>query len=110
MKKILMVFGILLLAHMVMAQADTAAAQEASSIVCDILSNIKLFFMLIAAGVAIVIITINGIKWIGSSDDPGARKQAKEGIIHAVVGLIIVLIAVNIVSLVMTGEECITSY
>lgn len=68
--------------------------------ICTILKNLKLFMQAIAGGVAVLVIVVNGVKWIGSSDDPGARKQAKEGIIHAVVGLVIVIIAVEIVSLV----------
>lgn len=104
MKNTLAIFVILLLAGTVMAQIDTAAASRAATLVCKILNNIKIFFELIAAGVGIVIIVINGIKWIGSSDDPGARKQAKEGIVHAIVGLIIVIIAVEIVGLVMSSR------
>ncbi|MFH0859944.1 MAG: TrbC/VirB2 family protein [Candidatus Altiarchaeota archaeon] len=99
----LAIAALMMISGLVAAQAPgTSAASAAASLVCGILQNVKVFFELVAAGIAIVIIVINGIKWIGSSDDPGARKQAKEGIIHAVVGLVIVLLAVEIVGLVVS--------
>jgi hypothetical protein len=64
---------------------------------------------MIAGGVAIVIIVLQGVKWTGSAEDPGARKQAKQGIIHVVVGLVIVLLAVWIVGMVFSNNECFTS-
>lgn len=106
MKKMILLATLVMLAGFAVAQAPptTEDATIAAGLVCQILANVKTFFELIAAGIAIVIIVINGIKWIGSSDDPGARKQAKEGIVHAVVGLIIVILAVEIVGLVVTSN------
>lgn len=105
MKKMLALTALMMVSGLVAAQAPgTTAATAAAGLVCNILQNVKIFFELVAAGIAIVIIVINGIKWIGSSDDPGARKQAKEGIIHAVVGLIIVILAVEIVGLVVSDD------
>jgi len=74
---------------------------ETADVICTIAKNLRIMLELIAGAIAALVIVINGIKWTGSSDDPGARKQAKAGIIHAVVGLVIVLIAVEVVSLVV---------
>jgi len=71
--------------------------------ICLIIENLRYLLMYIAGAIATLVLVINGIKWTGSSDDPGARKQAKQGIIHAVVGLIIVMIAVNVVALIYAG-------
>lgn len=73
------------------------------STICLIINNLRNLLMMIAGAIATLVIVINGIKWTGSSDDPGARKQAKQGIIHAIVGLVIVMIAVNVVALIYTG-------
>jgi hypothetical protein len=88
-----------------MASAGTATTQ-ATSIICQVLGSIRTVLFLIAGGIGITVITLQGIKWAGAADDPGARKQAKEGIIHAIVGLIIVIIAVAIVTLVFTSNYC----
>ncbi len=96
---------VLTLAGFVAAGATSTGALSAKTAICDVLFNIRDLLYAIAGGVAAVVITLQGIKWAGSAEDPGARKQAKQGIIHAVVGLIIVLLAVWIVVLVF-GSQC----
>ena len=104
----LFVFGIFALsfAGAVAAQTYATGMYSARSAICAILENIRMLLSFIAAGVAVVVITLQGIKWAGSAEDPGARKQAKQGIIHAVIGLIIVLLAIWIVTMIFTGEHC----
>ena len=104
-KKTLPLLGMLLLASMVSALEAYPGgwSDEAAQTICDLLDNIRGLLQMIAGALATLIIVMNGIKWIGSSDDPGARKQAKEGIVHAVVGLVIVLIAVNVVALIISS-------
>ena len=96
----------LMMAGFAAAASVSSGMVSAQTAICDILYNIRNLLSFIAAGVAVVVITLQGIKWAGSADDPGARKKAKEGIVHAVVGLIIVLIAVWIVVLVFTSASC----
>ena len=103
MKKLLSILLVLAVAAYVSA---ASAATSATSAICQVLSNIQWMLYMIAAGVGVVVITLQGIKWTGSAEDPGARKQAKQGIIHAVVGLLIVLMAVWIVGLVFTSGQC----
>lgn len=88
------------------ATAQVSGVESAEEAICTVLANITWLLYMIAAGVGVVVIVLQGIKWAGSAEDPGARKQAKQGIIHAVVGLVIVLIAVWIVELVFTGDRC----
>jgi len=90
---------LLSLATMVNAQVAEVTTQLQNTL-STILCVIVQVLVYIAGGIAIIIIVLNGIKWTASSDDPGARKKAKEGIVHAIVGLIIVLIAITVVSLV----------
>jgi hypothetical protein len=107
MSKKVLIAGLLLLflVGMVAATSSTGV-MSATTAICKILSNIQLLLMAIAGGIGIVVITLQGIKWAGSAEDPGARKQAKQGIIHAVIGLIIVMLAVWIVMIVFTGNKC----
>ncbi len=88
------------------AVAASTGMQSAQEAICTVLANITWLLYMIAAGVGVVVIVLQGIKWAGSAEDPGARKQAKQGIIHAVVGLVIVLIAVWVVEMVFTGNRC----
>jgi len=99
MKKALI--ALVLLALSLSAAADDATT--AANIISDVLCKVLFILFIIAPGVGAIIITLEGIRWAASSDDPGARKKSKEGIIHAIVGLIIVLLAVPLVTIVITG-------
>jgi len=74
--------------------AATGGSFSAATEICDILYNIRDLLHYIVGGIAAVVIVLQGVKWVGSAEDAGARKQAKQGIIHAVIGLIIVMLAV----------------
>jgi len=54
-------------------------------------------FVLIASALGGLIIVVSGVIWISAHDDPGKRKTAKSAIIHALVGLIIVSVAIVII-------------
>lgn len=80
----------------------TAIPNEvAISAICNIFGGVNQFLWILAGGIGTIVITLQGIKWIGSAEDKDARKQAKMGIIHAMIGLIIVVLAVWIVQLVL---------
>lgn len=51
-----------------------------------------------------LMIVYGAVKWMGGSDDPGARKTAKDLIIHAGVGLIILVIGSGLVAYASGGE------
>ena len=70
--------------------------------------NLRFILTVIAAAIGILVMVLQGIKWIGSADDPGARKQAKQGLVHAIIGMIIVVIAIWVVAMIMTGNYCAT--
>jgi Na+-driven multidrug efflux pump len=84
----------------------TNATLEAAMAICTIFGNIHMFLYSIAGGIGTVIITLQGIKWIASAEDHDARKLAKQGIIHAIIGLIIVMLAVSIVQMVYPIYTC----
>ncbi len=90
------------LAQSVLAITGTEAQSSATNAICNILNTLRNLLFLIAGGVAALVITMQGIKWAGSADDPGARKQAKSGIVNAIIGLVIVLLAVWVVLMVFS--------
>ncbi len=102
---------LLIILGSVSAQGDFEGLETASRIgsrLGSILCAIVVILLMVAAGIAIIILIIQGIKWTGSADDPGARKQAKDAIVHAIIGLIIVVLAVEIISMVVAGMELIS--
>jgi hypothetical protein len=98
-------YCLLLTAGFAAATSSTTIVSAATA-VCKVLENIQALLWSIAGGLAVVVITLQGIKWTGSAEDPGARKSAKMGVIHAVVGLIIVLLATWIVAVVFPFGSC----
>lgn len=76
--------------------------EKAAVVIC----GLYYAFVAIAGGIAVVMIVHGGIKWIGGADDPGARKNAKDQIIQAVVGLVLVLSAAAIVDILIAGGGC----
>ena len=82
------------------------ATIEAANAICSIFGNIYFLLYSIAGGIGTIIITLQGIKWIASAEDQGVRKEAKQGIIHAVIGLIIVMMAVWIVEMIFPLGSC----
>ncbi len=73
-----------------------------NALACLICRVFNLIFYITSAIAALVII-VAGVKWIGSGDDPSARGAAKNTIVHAIIGLIIVLVAVFLVWWLVSG-------
>lgn len=68
------------------------SAQWYGFVIDSVICPLFRVFRDIATGLAAVVMTIAGIKWIASENDPGARKAAKDAMVHAIVGLIIITI------------------
>jgi len=105
MKYTKLLLGLPLLSAAFVSGADAAAVSETVGVINDVLCRALFILFMIAPGIGAIIITLEGIRWASSSDDPGIRKKAKEGIIHVVAGLIIVLVAIPLVAMVMAGTE-----
>ena len=57
----------------------------------------------LAAAIALLMIVINGFRYITSSGDPQRTAQARQGILYAAIGLIVSVSAVAIVTFVVKG-------
>ena len=97
--KALILLGIILLNSILVSAQSTAVKTAISCMACRIM---QLVFMIIGMVVTLVII-FAGLKWVGSGEDPDARNQAKQMIIHAIVGLVIIIIAAYAVSWLTTS-------
>lgn len=68
----------------------SAAAFNPARFLCDNIFNLLIGLV---GAVASVVIVIAGIKWTASENDPSARKQAKDAILHAMIGMIVLTVA-----------------
>ncbi len=57
----------------------------------------------LAAVIAIMLVVINGLQYISASGDAQKTAQAKQGIMYAVIGLVIVIMAFTIVNFALRG-------
>ncbi|MDD5111991.1 MAG: TrbC/VirB2 family protein [Candidatus Altiarchaeota archaeon] len=93
---------LLLCASFVSAAFTADVILKVGNVVCGFYD----VFKSIATGVAAVVMVIAGVKWVASENDPGARKAAKDTMVHAIVGLIIVTIVSDVIRLVGLGTMC----
>ncbi len=66
----------------------------------DIIGDINAILYGIAAGVAILLIVIHGVRWKTAGSAEG-REEAKRGILNVILGLVVIIIAAALVSLVL---------
>lgn len=70
-----------------------------TEVICSVAESI---FALATAIAALVIIAAAGL-WVYSKDDAGKRNAAKVWIMHAIIGLIIILVARSVVTSISVG-------
>jgi hypothetical protein len=91
---------------------DGAAATGIGSILCKFsgsngesvgstIRNVVVFFIVIAIVVSLVYLLYGGIKWITSKGDKAEVEAARNHIMAAIIGLIIVILAVFIMTIVL---------
>jgi hypothetical protein len=85
----------------VTATCDPASDTEAANKVNSLLATIINIFSLIVGVVAVIMIIVGGFKYITSGGDSGNVTGAKNTILFAVVGLIIVALAQFVVRFVL---------
>jgi len=65
--------------------------------------EIILILQSIAVGIAVLMLTINGFKWM-TADDASGRTDAKRGVYYVFIGLALVIIAFALVNYLYIGE------
>ena len=87
--------------------SDTACGDESESgESLNDLIEVALEFISIAAGViAVIMIIVSGLKYVTASGDPTNVNSAKNTLIYAIVGLVIVVLAQIIVRFVLSGAS-----
>ncbi len=75
--------------------------EEAGSTVNTILSNVINIFSIVVGVVSVIMIIVGGLKYITSGGDSGNVSGAKNTILYAIIGLVIVALAQVIVNFVL---------
>jgi hypothetical protein len=66
-----------------------AISERFVNIICGIFNGLKL----VGGGVASLVFVYAGIKWITEADDPGARKNARDNMKWAIVGILVIIMS-----------------
>jgi len=80
---------------------DASSQEQAKSTVNSILTTVINIFSLIVGVTAVIMIIVGGLKYITSGGDSGNVTGAKNTILYAIVGLVIVALAQVIVRFVL---------
>ena len=67
------------------------------------ISNIVVFFVILAVVIALLYLLYGGVKWITSRGEKDQVEAARNHIIAAIVGLIVVFLAIFIISIVLAA-------
>ena len=110
-RELLVFFVVLDLVGSAMA-LGSAVGGSIERIVCNVMKNIYYPLITIGMGLVALMIVYAGLRYVYSADDPGGRKQAKSMIINAIIGGILLIIALPLAKMVINGvavhQSCIS--
>lgn len=82
-------------------ECDQGSIDEATTSVNDIMTSVINIFSLVVGVVSVIMIIVGGLKYITSGGDSGNVSGAKNTILYAIIGLVIVALAQIIVRFVL---------
>jgi len=82
---------------------DTSPLPQPSNSGGNFEANVLNIVFAIAASIAVLMVVIGGFRYIVAQGDPSATASAKNSIIYALVGLLVVMAAYAIVAFVVNG-------
>jgi hypothetical protein len=80
---------------------DSSADCSGGALTTDVTVNVVNALFTVAGAVAVIIIIMGGIRYITSTGDSGRIKAAKDTILYAVIGLVVIIVAREIVGFVI---------
>lgn len=67
---------------------SSAIWNKSSVVIC----GLTMAFAMMGGALCALMIIYGGVKWITGADDPGQKKAAKEIILHAIIGVVVLLV------------------
>lgn len=89
-------------ANLQVGNEDCSSQGNPEETVNDIITNVINIFSIVVGVVSVIMIIIGGLKYITSGGDSGNVSGAKNTILYAIIGLVIVALAQVIVRFVLT--------
>ena len=88
-----------------------SAFAATSGIYCSIIGIYSNLLQPVAGAIAVVVLAFGGLKFMTASNDPMAKDQAKQIMMAAIVGLIIILVAPEIIGAITgtTPASCVAA-
>ncbi|MBI2613954.1 MAG: hypothetical protein HYW62_04220 [Candidatus Levybacteria bacterium] len=86
-------------------------AEDIAKVVCDLgggnigntIKNIVVFFVMLAVVIALVYLLYGGVKWITSHGDKTQVEEARNHIMAAIIGLIVVFLSIFLLSIILAA-------
>lgn len=101
-RRLVLVAELLVLALLITAAASPSALAAGPTVatnIADVFTNIRNWLMGILAGLALVFLTIGGVRYLLGSGDPGEVEKAKSAIKAAAIGFCLAALAPVILSI-----------
>lgn len=70
-----------------------------------LVANLTTDVTAVAAGIAVLVVAVNGVRYLASGGNPGRQADARAGITAAAAGLAVVLLAGVIVNIVLAAVK-----
>ena len=88
--------------HIIAAVIDTSGLPNAQADSSKLNTIVNTVFGVVAS-IAVLMIVINGFRYIVAHGDSNATAQARNGILYALIGLVVTMAAFSIVTFVVKG-------
>jgi hypothetical protein len=75
--------------------------QDPARQISDVLCTLACTLQMVTPAIAVIVILYGGLKYLTTGDDPGARASARGIVIQAIIGLVFVMLAIEIVNIVI---------
>ncbi|MFH0859718.1 MAG: hypothetical protein V1921_00800 [Candidatus Altiarchaeota archaeon] len=95
------------LTFLILSVSGSVSAHPLTDSIADNLCMIFQAIILMTGVIAVLMITIAGMRWIGSEDDPAARQKSKEQVESIIVGLIIAAASIGTAAVVTGQTPCV---
>ena len=99
------IIALFILSILILAGMASADEKSVITIIAKFICKLIQVLWGITAAVATIVIVTAGIRWVGSAEDASARASAKSTIIHAIIGVIIIAVALAIVNWAVSGTS-----
>jgi RsiW-degrading membrane proteinase PrsW (M82 family) len=105
-KYVIWALMVLMWLSLLSTSVSAAGASIITNIICSVVSEIQSLLTAVGPSIVLIMFVYGGVKYIFSADDPGGRKQGKMICIHALIGGIILALALALFQVFTFAHTC----